>query len=97
MKELENVLASNQVQHLLKSKRKLLQYISKHAKKPVNKLIDVFGIYQTLNAEQSMNLTLPEWTKSVYPEEIHTLAGKQCNFENYNSVLKRLNGGIFFF
>lgn len=40
-----------------------------------------------------MNLTLPEWTKSVYPEDITNIAAKQCEMENYNDILKRLNGG----
>lgn len=56
-------------------------------------LLDVFRIYQTLLAEDYMNFTLPEWTKRVWPEPISKLAGIQCAMENWNSLLKRLNGG----
>lgn len=54
---------------------------------------DVFQIFQTLTAEKTLNLTLPEWTKSVYPEKITEIAAKQCEVENHSSMLKRLNGG----
>lgn len=43
--------------------------------------------------QASLNLTLPEWTKLVYPEPLQSLAGMQCHFENYNDILIRLNGG----
>lgn len=94
MKELEEVLTSEEVQRELKANRELFKYISEKTKKPMNTLGDVFSVYQTLNAEESMNLTLPEWTQSVYPEQLHAISAKQCNYENYNTVLKRLNGGI---
>lgn len=58
-----------------------------------NFLGDVFQIYQTLTAEKTMNLTLPEWTLPVYPEKITEIAAKQCEMENHSSLLKRLNGG----
>lgn len=87
------MLVSNEVQRILKENRKILQYISKHTGKSITKLIDVFGLYQTLNAEESMGLTLPKWTESVYPDIIHSLASKQCAFENNNTLLKRLHGG----
>lgn len=93
LKELEKVLVSNEVQRILKENRKILQYISKHTGKSITKLIDVFGLYQTLNAEESMGLALPKWTETVYPDIIHSLASKQCAFENNNTLLKRLHGG----
>lgn len=93
LKELEKVLASSEVQRVLKENRKVFQYVSKHSGKSVTKLIDMFRIYQTLNAEENMGLALPRWTDSVYPDTIHSLAAKQCAFENYNQILKRLNGG----
>lgn len=55
---------------------------------------DIFRLYQTLTAEKTMNLTLPEWTEKVYPEPITSIAAKQCEMENHNDVLKKLNGGI---
>lgn len=93
LKELERVLSSGEVQKVLKENRKVFQYVSKHSGKNLSKLIDMFRIYQTLNAEENMGLALPKWTESVYPDTIHSLAAKQCQFENHNRILKRLNGG----
>lgn len=93
MKELDQALQSDETLAFLKTHRQTLQYISNHTGKPMNKLGDVFQIYQTLTAERTMNLTLPEWTKKVYPEKVTIIAAKQCELENSNHILKRLNGG----
>ncbi|XP_066149409.1 venom acid phosphatase Acph-1-like [Euwallacea fornicatus] len=93
MKELDEALQSDETLTYLKANRNTFQYITNHTGKPINKLQDVFQIYQTLTAEKTMNLTLPEWTEKVYPEKITELAAKQCEVENSNDVLKKLNGG----
>ncbi|XP_019864532.1 venom acid phosphatase Acph-1 [Aethina tumida] len=92
LKELEEARASAKVQTLLKENKKLLTYIARNAGKPINTLDDVFGIYQTLCAEKSLNLTIPDWAVKVY-DDIETLSGKLCELENSNDVLKKLNGG----
>lgn len=92
LKELEEARASAKVQTLLKENKKLLTYITRNAGKPINTLDDVFGIYQTLCAEKSLNLTIPDWAVKVY-DDIETLSGKLCELENSNDVLKKLNGG----
>lgn len=38
-------------------------------------------------------MRIPTWAKKIYPEPLHTIASYQCLFENYNPVLRRLNGG----
>lgn len=70
-----------------------LQYIKNFSGKNITVLHDAFQIYQTLHAEENMNFTLPEWSENIYPDILNAIAGKQCEFENYNDVLKRLNGG----
>lgn len=72
-------------------------YITNHTGAPITTLQNIFGIFQTLTAEKNMNLTLPEWAESVYTEEITNLAIKQCQLENSNEILKKLNGGKPFF
>ncbi|XP_025830395.1 venom acid phosphatase Acph-1-like [Agrilus planipennis] len=93
MKELKRVLASDEVQKVLDDNSNVFEYISKHSGKNMTTLADMFSIYQTLSAEDYMNLTLPKWTSRVFPGIIHHLAGKQCEFENHNLILKKLNGG----
>ncbi|CAH0554071.1 unnamed protein product [Brassicogethes aeneus] len=91
-KELESIYSSPEYLIVLKEHKKLLQYIAKNSGKPMNSLVDVFNIYQTLCSEKSLNLTLPEWANTVY-DDIEELAGKQCEIENSNDILKKLNGG----
>lgn len=92
-KELEGLLQSDEVLREIKANRDVFNYVSEKTKRPMKTFLDLFGIWQTLTAETTMNLTLPEWTKSVFPEPLSTLATKQTHYENYNSVLKKLNGG----
>ncbi|KAJ8917131.1 hypothetical protein NQ315_012621 [Exocentrus adspersus] len=93
LRELVKALQSEPVKDFLKEHKALMEYVQENSGKPMNKLLDVFSIYQTLTAERTMNLTLPEWSKSVYPHGITEVAAKQCEIENSNAVLKRLNGG----
>lgn len=91
--ELEKLYNSTIYNKVIEVNKDILTYIEEKVGKPVKTLDDVFGVYQTLNAEDYMNFTLPEWTKMIYPQPISSLAGTQCDFENYNDILKRLNGG----
>lgn len=54
---------------------------------------DAMGLFQTLTAETFMNMSLPEWTKTVYPEVIKDLAIRQCELETSTKTLKKLFGG----
>ncbi|KAI4459428.1 acid phosphatase-related [Holotrichia oblita] len=91
--ELKKITELPVYKKVLQDYEEVLKYIEQSIEKPTRSLDDVFAIYQTLDSEMQMNLTLPEWTKTVFPDPISFLAGQQCNFENYNDILKRLNGG----
>lgn len=93
MTELEKITELPEYKKVLNDYEEVLKHIEKSTQKPMRSLLDVFDIYQTLDAEMQMNLTLPEWTRNVFPDPISFIVGQQCNFENYNSILKRLNGG----
>lgn len=93
MKELNKVYNSLENKQLEEDYQHVFQYIEDHVGKPIRSADDVLGIFQTLYAEQHMNLTLPKWSEIVYPEPMTYLAGLQCHYENYNSILKRLFGG----
>jgi len=93
VKELHKIERSTMMARVLKENQADMEYISKETGLKMRSLMDVFKIYQTLCAEENMNFTLPQWTDSVYSTTITNLAGMQCKFENYNTWLKRLNGG----
>ncbi|XP_060527042.1 venom acid phosphatase Acph-1-like [Cylas formicarius] len=91
--ELQRVLASEETVAYLNSHRNTTEYIEQHTGKPMKTLGHGFQIFQTLTAEYTMNLTLPEWTAEVFPDKVTEFAVKQCEMENHNTILKKLNGG----
>lgn len=86
-------MTSEEVQKYTQDHSDLLKYVEGHTKRSIKTILNVFDIYQTLNSEDAMNLTLPEWTKSVYPSKLHEVAAQRCYFENSTPLLKKLNGG----
>ncbi|XP_014609330.1 PREDICTED: lysosomal acid phosphatase-like isoform X1 [Polistes canadensis] len=54
---------------------------------------DVSSLYSTLKAEETMNLTLPYWTKKYYPDKLIPLTMYDFQLNTYNDMLKRLKGG----
>ncbi|XP_074033682.1 venom acid phosphatase Acph-1 isoform X2 [Leptinotarsa decemlineata] len=92
-REYKDVLQSNDSISFLKQHHDSLEYISKHAGKEYKTVEDVFGIFHTLNAEYTMNLTLPEWTKRIFPGVVTEFAIKRGELENFTPSMRKLNGG----
>ncbi|OXU21381.1 hypothetical protein TSAR_006620 [Trichomalopsis sarcophagae] len=58
-------------------------------------VMDMNHLYHTLAAEQSMNLSLPHWADSIYPDgKLRDGALLQYLHYGYNDKLKRLSGGV---
>nr|CAI5860835.1 unnamed protein product [Callosobruchus analis] len=94
MAELDQALKSDKHQEYLKSMMSTLEYLTEHTGIQVKTTSAAFGVYQTIRAEQVMNLTLPKWTENgIYPEALTQLAIRQCLVENSTPRLRRLNGG----
>ncbi|KAK7580588.1 hypothetical protein V9T40_001217 [Parthenolecanium corni] len=54
---------------------------------------NLWDIYDILQIEETHNLTLPSWTKEVYPEPLKMLGTKRFEVDSYTTQLKRLNAG----
>lgn len=55
---------------------------------------DLYYLYHTLTAEQSLGLTLPEWTKDIFPRgELWDGTVLSYNIANWTPMLRRLYGG----
>ncbi|KAG5868535.1 hypothetical protein JTB14_037254 [Gonioctena quinquepunctata] len=92
-REHEIALQSEKVDSFLKNHHDSLEYISKNAGKQYRTIVDVFSIYHALKAEHTMNLTLPDWTKRIFPETLTEFAVKRGEVENSTPSMRRLNGG----
>lgn len=87
------VLNSKEVLAELSTKQEILDYLTNNTGKKVATFSDLMGLYQTLTTETFMNLSLPEWTKSVYPGIITDMAIRQGELETSTPTLKKLFGG----
>ncbi|KAK4881237.1 hypothetical protein RN001_004556 [Aquatica leii] len=91
--EYQRVINSTDYIKTTESYKNFFKILSNHTGVNVKTFMDVNNIYHALNAEQFMNLSLPEWTTTIYPNKIHAAAATFLEYINYNNVLRRLNGG----
>jgi prostatic aicd phosphatase len=92
--ELERVMDSEEIQDKLKAHQELFEELSDATGLKVKNFDDVMDIYSTLRAEESYNLTLPEWTKQYYPDKLLPPTIFSFVLNAYNDRLKRLKGGV---
>ncbi|BES92138.1 acid phosphatase [Nesidiocoris tenuis] len=78
---------------LMKKYRALGNYLSKHSGKAFTGLEIFENLHSTLMAEKMNNLTLPSWTKSVFPDKISVPAGFSFATPTWTTEMKRLRGG----
>lgn len=65
--------------------------LTKNSGQNVTSLSSLWNIWDTLYIETRFNRTLPDWTKSIYPEPITTLNGYGCSLNTYTTEMKRLS------
>ncbi len=70
-----------------------IDYINQHAGENVTNMWDVNYLYDTLFIEQLYNLTLPAWTKKVYPEQMQELHDLSFKLSTWTLEMKRLRAG----
>ncbi|OAD55716.1 Prostatic acid phosphatase, partial [Eufriesea mexicana] len=91
--ELEKVLNSPEMKKIDKENEKLYAYLTEKAGKKISSLRSVEQLYDTLFIENLYNKTLPNWTKSVFPDKLKSIAATSFTISTYNKILKRLKSG----
>lgn len=91
--QMEKVKNSEPYRKMLIKYAELFKYLSNHTGADVYDFDEVEYIYNTLYIEELYNLTLPEWTKLVYPKKL--LAPSQISFitPTYTPLMSRLKAG----
>ena len=85
---------SSAVKQELKTLGGFMKNLTKWTGKKINNAQDIFLIYTTLETEDFMNLTLPSWTRGIYPDgDLSKGSVFQLNIMSYNDEIKKLNGG----
>ncbi|XP_033186516.1 prostatic acid phosphatase [Bombus vancouverensis nearcticus] len=91
--ELEKVLNSPEIQKINKENKRLYVYLTGKTGNKISSLLSVKQLYDTLFIENLYNKTLPEWTKSVYPDKLKPIVVKSFTINAYNKILQRLKSG----
>lgn len=95
-REFERLLKSEQVLNFVKNHSKTLNYLTEHSGKEMTDLNDAFRLHQVLDSEVARNLSLPIWTRKVFPKELKLMATQKLVYENGTPLLKRLYIGKLF-
>ncbi|KAJ9599296.1 hypothetical protein L9F63_010224, partial [Diploptera punctata] len=93
--ERQKVLNSTQLQDILN------EYNATHLYETLSELTggtfedpyDVMSLYSTLKAEEGFNLTLPEWTRGIYPEKLLPLTIFSFTLNVYNTDMQKVKAG----
>ncbi|KAL0099652.1 hypothetical protein PUN28_019804 [Cardiocondyla obscurior] len=91
--EMEKVLRSPEIEHMNKSNKKLYEYLTENSGDKINSFKKVEHLYDVLFIEQLYNKTLPQWTKSVFPDKLKPITIFSFMLESYNKILQRLKSG----
>lgn len=89
----DEVMQSPRVRALLQEHGKLLDWLSEQTGMKIADPDDVQSLYSTLKAEDGYNLTLPEWTRGVYPEALEHLTAISFEINAMTREMQRIKGG----
>ena len=65
--------------------------------KNISSVRDILMLHNTLETESLMNLPIPEWGREYLANgKLAEVGIFQVELRNYNTLLKRLNGGTLF-
>lgn len=94
--EYEKVLKSSEILKRIEKFQPLMDRLTKLTGKEIKSMRDVLILHSTLDCENSMNLTIPEWGKEYLNNgQLSAVGNFQVELRNYNKMLKKLNGGKF--
>lgn len=71
----------------------MYNYLSKHTGDKIDSILTVEFLYNTLEIEYLNNLTLPEWTRTVFPDKMRDLAALSLAIFTKTDFMKRMHGG----
>ncbi|BES92136.1 acid phosphatase [Nesidiocoris tenuis] len=93
LSEQKKFLSSDEYKAIMKKFESLGNFLIKYAGGPFNTLDYFEYLYSTLQIEKNNNLTLPEWTNGVYPDQLLAPAGLSFATPTWTPGMKRLRGG----
>lgn len=92
-KAYEELYKSEKLKIINRENADLYDYLSKNTGSNISTILKIESLYNTLQIQELNNLTLPEWTKAVYPEKMKTIASLALALFTDNNFMKRMKGG----
>ncbi|KAG5877250.1 hypothetical protein JTB14_019628 [Gonioctena quinquepunctata] len=81
--------------NLDKEHQELYSYLTNNTGDNITAVSTAWTVYDTLSIEEEFGYTLPNWSKSVYPEPLKTLTAYALKSYAFNKKLARLSAGTF--
>uniref|UniRef100_V5I8W2 acid phosphatase n=2 Tax=Anoplophora glabripennis TaxID=217634 RepID=V5I8W2_ANOGL len=75
--------------------KETFDYISEHTGLKVTRFYDVYNLYFGISTEEEWGFQLPEWTETVWPETITTLAIKDYFVAMARTEMRKMATGYF--
>lgn len=91
--ELKKLYKSEEFKTYDKKIADIYKYLTTHSGKSVKSLQSVQNIYSCLHIEELYNLSLPEWTREVYPDKLLPISALSFAVKTYTPLLARLKSG----
>ncbi|CAH1981629.1 unnamed protein product [Acanthoscelides obtectus] len=89
------VMESEEIKNKMKKYETLFEELTEITGMNISNFEDVQDVYTTLIAEKGFNLTLPEWTKNYYPDQLYQPTLESYILNTYSDKMNRLRGGVF--
>ncbi|KAK9877477.1 hypothetical protein WA026_018586 [Henosepilachna vigintioctopunctata] len=89
----KDLINSSKFKKILNDNRKLLDYLTNHTGMSIDTLREAEELYNTLEIEQSHNLSLPEWTKNIFPISMEPLAALSLASFTETDYMKKVKAG----
>ncbi|KRT78746.1 Phosphatase [Oryctes borbonicus] len=83
----------NYLKQIDEDNKELYDYLSKHTGDTIQGILALEFLFNTLEIEYLNNLTLPEWTKGVFPNRMKDLAALSLAMFTKTDFMKKMHGG----
>lgn len=92
-REMHKLFQSDEFKSISQQNKPLYDYLSLHTGNEIKRILDVEYLSNCLEIEEANNLTLPDWTRGVYPEKTFPVVGLSFASRTYTPLLARLKTG----
>lgn len=91
----DEVSKSDEMQEEFAKFKEAFDYISEHTGLKVTRFFDVYNLYFGISTEEEWGFQLPEWTETVWPETITSLAIKDYFVAMATAEMRKMATGYF--